>query len=390
MSEESKQQQIPRLSRTGSKKKIVVDKENFDRSCFQDGSQTEEKKKQKYNILLLGAGAVGKSTLFSQFIRAFKAPMGVEFRKGYRSILRANLITQMQALLNVNQADVSHIASELLPFVQSVTALTYSSVYPNPEHIISLWADPSMSDRVDKARRHLHNIDYIFASSTKIRELCDLEYVPTEQDVLHARWRTLGILETDFTLNNNQFRVYDTGGERNERRKWMHVFPDASCIVFVVNLHGYCLSLYEDESVNSLVEDLVLFEEIVNSKHFKQSLICLLFNQKDKFKSAIETNSSFVHQEINRCLDSVLPEVLLELIHPYLTYCYPLNAVFPEYQGGPNYEKALSFVKEQFLRVDRRDEFSPPLLTFDTCAVDSSATHPVLVRILSEVTGTRE
>ena len=42
------------------------------------------------------------------------------------------------------------------------------------------------------------------------------------------------------------FRIVDVGGQRAERRKWIHCFDDVSAVLFCVNLAEYDLSLRED------------------------------------------------------------------------------------------------------------------------------------------------
>ena len=31
-----------------------------------------------------------------------------------------------------------------------------------------------------------------------------------------------GIVENDFVIDGNQFKMFDVGGQRNERKKWIH------------------------------------------------------------------------------------------------------------------------------------------------------------------------
>jgi hypothetical protein len=49
---------------------------------------------------------------------------------------------------------------------------------------------------------------------------------------------TTGIIQTDIPAPPLQFNVVDVGGQRNERRKWIHCFDNISGIVYVVNLAG--------------------------------------------------------------------------------------------------------------------------------------------------------
>lgn len=72
-------------------------------------------------------------------------------------------------------------------------------------------------------------------------------YVPTEQDIVHARARTIGITETVFTLRDHDMLMVDVGGQKSERRKWIHCFQDVTSILFLVSLSGYDQCLVEDK-----------------------------------------------------------------------------------------------------------------------------------------------
>ncbi len=53
-------------------------------------------------------------------------------------------------------------------------------------------------------------------------------------------------METIFELGRHTYRVFDVGGQRSQRRQWIHCFEDVNCVVFVVALSGYCQNLEED------------------------------------------------------------------------------------------------------------------------------------------------
>ena len=44
-------------------------------------------------------------------------------------------------------------------------------------------------------------------------------------------------------------RMFDVGGQRSERKKWIHCFEGVTAIVFCVSLSAYDLMLAEDEEM---------------------------------------------------------------------------------------------------------------------------------------------
>ena len=103
---------------------------------------------------------------------------------------------------------------------------------------------------------------YYFAD---LDRLFDPAYVPNEQDIVHARARTIGITETVFTLRDHDMLMVDVGGQKSERRKWIHCFQDVTSILFLVSLSGYDQCLVEDKdavrsftNIRSSVDSLLI------------------------------------------------------------------------------------------------------------------------------------
>lgn len=46
--------------------------------------------------------------------------------------------------------------------------------------------------------------------------------------------------------------MFDVGGQRSERKKWIHCFEGVTCIIFCAALSAYDMVLVEDEEVVSL------------------------------------------------------------------------------------------------------------------------------------------
>lgn len=82
-----------------------------------------------------------------------------------------------------------------------------------------------------------------------IDRIGDINYVPTDQDVLRSRVKTTGITETTFVIGELTYRMFDVGGQRSERKKWIHCFENVTAIIFLVAISEYDQVLIEDETV---------------------------------------------------------------------------------------------------------------------------------------------
>ena len=49
-------------------------------------------------------------------------------------------------------------------------------------------------------------------------------------------------------------RLFDVGGQRSERKKWIHCFEDVTAIIFCVAMSEYDQVLHEDETTVSWIQ----------------------------------------------------------------------------------------------------------------------------------------
>ena len=96
-----------------------------------------------------------------------------------------------------------------------------------------------------------HGIEFLLIPLSyyaSIDRLFSRDYVPNDQDVLRSRLRTTGITETLFELGQLNYHMFDVGGQRSERKKWIHCFEGVHCLMFVAALSGYDQCLVEDKT----------------------------------------------------------------------------------------------------------------------------------------------
>lgn len=107
-----------------------------------------------------------------------------------------------------------------------------------------------------------------FSFFGEIKRITSADFVPNEHDVLRARTKTTGIVETRFEMGQLSIHLFDVGGQRSERKKWIHCFEAVTSIIFCVALSEYDQVLLEESGQNRMAESLVLFESVVNSREY--------------------------------------------------------------------------------------------------------------------------
>eukprot|EP00484_Ammonia_sp_Unknown_P005194 CAMPEP_0197077024 /NCGR_PEP_ID=MMETSP1384-20130603/212409_1 /TAXON_ID=29189 /ORGANISM="Ammonia sp." /LENGTH=437 /DNA_ID=CAMNT_0042515883 /DNA_START=389 /DNA_END=1703 /DNA_ORIENTATION=- len=89
------------------------------------------------------------------------------------------------------------------------------------------------------------------------------------------------------------YEIFLTGGQKNERRKWQHFFPNTHLCIDVINLSGFCELLWEDNRKNRLREDIGLFRTIINLPVLEHCHWIVIMNKYDMFVQHIHEGQKF-------------------------------------------------------------------------------------------------
>ena len=98
----------------------------------------------------------------------------------------------------------------------------------------------------------IESIKYYF---DRIGVIKQPDYVPTQDDILHSRVRTSGIVTEQYEIESVDYEMYDVGGQKNERKKWIHCFDNVTAVVFVAAISEYYQKLFEDQDDNRMVSE---------------------------------------------------------------------------------------------------------------------------------------
>jgi len=304
----------------------------------------QEEENKVIKLLLLGTGESGKSTIFKQMQILYVEEGFTDYEKStFRHVIRRNVVEAMQTLLfGVEKFGLSFRNSQSEYAAKIVSSLDPLAadfwVDEIVTHVKQLWLhEPAVKEAYENRSKMqlLDSAQYLFDNLYRIGKP---EYTPTRDDILRARLRTSGIVERTFKINNVDFKFLDVGGQRNERRKWIHCFEGVTAVIFVAAISEYDQCLYEDEKENRVHEAIRVFDNIINNRYFQNSTIILFMNKIDLFAEKVSK--------------------------------VRLNVCFPEYEGDNSYNDAADYLKMKFLEVNK-DE-NRLIFPHMTCATDTS------------------
>ena len=295
---------------------------------------------QEIKLLLLGAGESGKSTIARQMKILYLKGFTPAEREIFREVIFSNVILSMRAIVLAAENFGIDFLSEnnQCARIFKANSILFEQQF-TPEIVMAteaLWADPGRKAIMMRSDEfQLNDTAEYFLS--QVKRLAARDYIPSEQDILYSRSRTSGIIETVFNLGGTTFRMVDVGGQRSERKKWIHCFQDVVGLIFCVAISEYDQKLYEDGSVNRMHESIKLFDEICNCDWFTTTSIILFLNKADLFRKKIS--------------------------HIYL------NIYFPYYTQGCDYNKATLWLTDKFKSLSRNN--SKHIYTHITIGTDT-------------------
>lgn len=267
----------------------------------------QETKAEKHiqKLLLLGAGDSGKSTIFKQIKLLFQNGFDETELKGYIPVIHAN-VYQTIKILHDGSKELSQTEADSSMFVLSdenkeigarLSEIGSMLDYPRltkelARDIEALWRDSAIQETYSRGNE-LQVPDCAQYFMENLQRLSAEDYIPTKEDVLCARVRTTGVVEIQFSpfgenkKSGEVYRLFDVGGQRNERRKWIHLFDGVTAVIFCAAISEYDETLFEDDKRNRMVETRELFEWVLKQPCFEKTSFMLFLNKFDLFEKKV-------------------------------------------------------------------------------------------------------
>ncbi|GMR59005.1 hypothetical protein PMAYCL1PPCAC_29200 [Pristionchus mayeri] len=323
----------------------------------------------KQKLLLLGPGESGKSTTLKQMQILHASGFTEAKIEEMRVVITSNTIQSMIVLLDnmetlglsLHDPRLREQAGYLRKYENETNDDTRKITLEVKTAIKTLWADKGIQ-RCFEQRAKFQFADSVIHFFEDIDRISQPGYRPTPQDILYCRTATTGVVQVNFVIRSIDFeflRVYDVGGQRSERRKWIHCFDDVHALIFIVAISEYDQSLREDNKTNRLTEALELYDGIITSKFFEKASIILFLNKKDLFDVKIQQVS--------------------------------LKVCFPNYKGGLNYQEGVKHIRKEFKKLgrDKEDKHGnskkKQIYFHETCATDTNQVTVVINSVIDVI-----
>ncbi|GAA6055625.1 hypothetical protein JCM3770_006731 [Rhodotorula araucariae] len=314
----------------------------------------EQRLAREAKLLLLGPGSSGKSTILKQMKVIHLSGFTPAELEAYRQQIFVNVREGMRACLALLEQEGFELADPAL-LDYRVTILYAEDLrdhQPFPQELMgpmkALWSDWGMQQVLRKPGCDLEIPENTHYYLSDLDRLFHPAYSPSDQDVLRCRQKTTGISETVFSERGIQYRIFDVGGQRSERKKWIHCFENVTAVLFLASLSGYDQVLVEDRDSNQMQEALMLFDSICNSQWFVRTSTILFLNKLDIFQERIRVS--------------------------------PIKAHFADFDGKPaDAHAGQEYFKHRFISLNRSSR--KEIYTHYTTAIDTSLVKVVMTSV---------
>lgn len=166
------------------------------------------------------------------------------------------------------------------------------------EDMIWLWNDSIVREMLYRLKLNMEDHARYFLDS--LERITAPQYLPTDDDILRARLKTLGVSEHQFRVDTGagiakDWRIYDVGGHRSQRAAWVPFFDDMDVIIFLAPISAFDQMLEEDPKLNRLMDSFQLWSALVSNELLSHTNIILFLNKFDIFQAKIEAGIPLVN-----------------------------------------------------------------------------------------------
>ncbi|KDQ25292.1 hypothetical protein PLEOSDRAFT_1045361 [Pleurotus ostreatus PC15] len=161
------------------------------------------------------------------------------------------------------------------------------------EDLITLWNDPVVRKVLSSRRIPIEHSAGFFLDD--LQRIAVRSYEPSDDDVVRARLRTVGVqehrilFEQGTFLERGEWLIYDVGGARTMRHAWLPFFDNVNAVIFLAPVSCFDERLDEDHKVNRLEDSFILWKAVVSTKLLQKTTMIVFLNKCDLLKKKLKS-----------------------------------------------------------------------------------------------------
>eukprot|EP01125_Pyxidicula_operculata_P003356 TRINITY_DN13_c0_g1_i5.p1 TRINITY_DN13_c0_g1~~TRINITY_DN13_c0_g1_i5.p1 ORF type:complete len:361 (-),score=73.39 TRINITY_DN13_c0_g1_i5:350-1396(-) len=328
-----------------------------------DKGEKKKKCKGDLKVITLGVAGSGKSTFVKQMKIIGNNGFENEELLSYKDILLKNIMIGIQELVKQAEKLDYQIDSGKRKHARFFNELQVFETEWNEKigaKVRALWEDKVIQQMWQLApgyQLQMTQMDYLMANLDRFLQP---DFVPSNEDVLHARQRTTGQQTTiiyDQTIKYN-WNFIDVGGQKPERAKWTNILTENDChgVFWFLALDEFNMVSAEDASKTKMLISMELLSELVNYEKTQKLTMIIFLNKIDLFDKKLKNDKDLGD----------------------------FQKLFPEFKKGDSLQKACDLVKGKvnaFCNIRDPEQ----LVFYETNALDTPSMGDVFKNVKEKI-----
>ncbi|CAD5223527.1 unnamed protein product [Bursaphelenchus okinawaensis] len=243
-------------------------------------------------IGFLGTCESGKSTICQQarlLTKAAPHEMELRHRPAY---IRQLLFTAMTCLLEHTKKIGYTIPVECQKYVDLIENNDNSAGLlirkEEKEAFEKLWQEETIQNAyIRRAEVNMNDsVKYFF---NNIHRFADLNFVPSQEDLVMLYVPTVGVRQESLEVNNQSFLIYDFSGRLMERKRWLSLYDTFDAIFYSIAISEFDQRFEDSSGKHSKLQyALDMFEQVCNEEKVKNVPIYVFLNETDVLAEKME------------------------------------------------------------------------------------------------------
>ncbi|KAF2178294.1 hypothetical protein K469DRAFT_642978 [Zopfia rhizophila CBS 207.26] len=265
--------------------------------------------RRETKLVLNGSDNSGKDLIMRQmkvlYAEGYPREERMKYRSGVRSTMRVVMHAMIDLLKDTGVSLSEDLNQDFAILLQEVETDYDTISAAAVQAVENIWKSEEFSTIYVK-NFEIDFPQYAPYFATEIDRISEVDYIPTEADIVRLNTSSGGIKELRFSWAELDVHLFNLSGYISSpfARRWFHQLEGCTAFIYTADVSTYDRLLFGQSGESILLDDFAVFHSWANSQTIAGSSIILLLNNFTRFKEKLPHS--------------------------------PLNNFFPDYYPGPD------------------------------------------------------